>query len=326
MPDWLVFLIAAGAIVIAGSGLAFCADVIADRTGLGGLWFGAVFVAFVTSLPELVTDVSAVRRGAITLALGDLFGSSMANMAILASVALLFSARRLLQRAALEHVLTAALATSQTAVALVFIEMNPGWSVLGVGPGVIVIAVLFLFGTLAIRERQAAAGVAEEREIAPGLPFPTAIVGFAVAAAVILVAGPFLAKSADHLAEQTGLGESFFGSFALALVTSLPELAVSTAAIRIGAVNLAIANLMGSNAMNMMLLLPLDVASAGDLLSFADPGVQTAAAAAILLMAIGTSSIVLKAQRGRLPLDVAAMVILAAYAMGLWAVHSAGTS
>ena len=94
--DWVVFLASAGVVIAAGVGLAFCADVLAERTGLGALWFGAVVVAVVTSLPELVTDVSAVRRGAPTLALGDLFGSSMANMAILASVTLVFPARRLL--------------------------------------------------------------------------------------------------------------------------------------------------------------------------------------------------------------------------------------
>src|SRR3989304_915922 len=147
--------------MVAGSGLALCADVRAQRTGLGALWFGAVFVALVTSLPELVTDVAAVRRGAADLALGDLFGSSMGNMAILAAMTLLFHTRRLLQRAALEHVLTSTLAISVTAVALLFISTGSTWAVAGVGVGPLVIAVVYALGTFAIRERQGGGGRAE---------------------------------------------------------------------------------------------------------------------------------------------------------------------
>jgi len=320
--DWVVFLASASVVIAAGVGLALCADVLAERTGLGALWFGAVVVALVTSLPELVTDVSAVRRGAPALALGDLFGSSMANMAILASVTLVFPARRLLQRAALEHVLTAALAIAVTSLALVFISARQSWSIGGLAIGPAIVALAYVVGTYLVRERQAAAGVIEERELPLRLPLQVAVAGFLILAAAIFAAGPLLARSADRLADQTGLGETFFGSFALALVTSLPELSVSIAAIRIGAFNLAIATLMGSNATNMALLLPLELAyRPGSILTAAGPDLQIAATAAIFLMAIGTAAIVLKAERGRLPLDFAAVLMLVGYVGGLWAIY-----
>jgi cation:H+ antiporter len=320
--DWIFFMASAGVVIAAGIGLALCADVLAERTGLGALWFGAVVVALVTSLPELVTDISAVRRGAPALALGDLFGSSMANMAILASVTLVFPARRLLQRAALEHVLTAALAIALTSLALVFISAHENWPIGRFAIGPTVIAVTYVIGTYLVRERQVAAGVIEQREL-PFRPTPLlAVSGFFVLAAAILAAGPLLARSADRLAEQTGLGETFFGAFALALVTSLPELSVSIAAIRIGAFNLAIANLLGSNATNMALLLPLELAyEPGSILAAAGPDLQVAATTAILLMAIGTSALVLKAERGRIPLDFAAVLMLVGYLGGLWAIY-----
>ncbi len=56
---------------------------IAERTGLGRLWIGVVPLATATSLPEVATDIAAVRFGALDLAAGDLFGSSMADMLIL---------------------------------------------------------------------------------------------------------------------------------------------------------------------------------------------------------------------------------------------------
>jgi cation:H+ antiporter len=310
--DWLLFALSAAVIVVAGSALAICAEVIVRRTDLNALWFGAVAVAFVTSLPELVTDVSAVSRGAPDLALGDLFGSSMANMAILAALTIAFTTRRLLQRAALENVLTAMLAMALTALVLLLASAGSLPAIGHVGLGPLLVTAVFFVGSYAIKERQQSSLPDEEaRDVFPELSLKVAQIGFVVAAAAILAAGPQLAASADELADSTGVGETFFGSFSLALVTSLPELSVSVVALRIGAQNLAIANLLGSNAMNMALLLPLDVAYGdGSILEHVDAGLFTAAAGAILLMSIGTMAIVLRAERNRLPLDLSAVLML----------------
>ena len=321
----MIFVFAASFIVAGGATVAVCADVISHQTRIGVLWFGTVVVALVTSLPELVTDVSAVRNHAPALAMGDLFGSSMANMAILAAVTLIFRARRLLQRVALEHVLTASLAIVLSALAVLFISAQSAWTVGRFGIGPVVLAIVYVGGNLAIRERQASATVEQEEErVGTLLPLQTARIGFVLGAVAILVAGPFLANSADKVATQSGLGEGFFGTFALAIVTSLPELAVSVTAIRVGALNLAIANLIGSNATNMALLLPLEIAYApGSILATAGPEIQTAAAASVLLMAIGISAIVLRSERSRTGFDMAAVLMLASYVFGLWAVYQA---
>ncbi len=322
MSDVTLFILAAFAIIVAGSALAVFADVIVRNTGLGALWFGSVAVAFITSLPELVTDVSAVSNGNHDLALGDLFGSSMANMAILATITLVFTTRRLLQRAALENILSAMLAMALTSSAVVFISAHSTPAIAEVGLGTIVIAVIYMFGTFAIRDRQNAAELDAPVPLVGGLTLRQAQVGFVLAAAMIVLAGPQLASSAGALAESTGLGETFFGTLALALVTSLPELAVSISALRIRAPDLAIANLMGSNATNMALLLPLDIAYRdGPILQQSDPQILVAAGAAVLLMSIGTMAIVLKAERGRLPVDRAAVLMLVAYGIGLWATY-----
>jgi cation:H+ antiporter len=324
VQDSTLFLLAAFAIVVSGSMLAVFADVIVRNTGLGALWFGAVVIALITSLPELVTDVSAVRQGNPDLALGDVFGASMANMAILAIMTLVFRSRRLLQRAALENILSAMLAIALAAFAILFISFESSPSVQEVGLGPILIGLVFIFGTFAIRERQSAVEPEAHRPIAKGLTLRQAQIGFVLAAAMIFVAAPQLAQSADALAEQTGLGDTFFGTLGLGLVTTLPELAVSVSALRIGAQNLAIANLLGSNATNIALLLPLDVAyREGPLLQQSEPELLVAASTAVLLMAIGAMAIVLKAERGRLPVDMAAVLMLVAYGLGLWAIYEA---
>ena len=76
----LGFLASGAVIVAAGTVLAKSGDAIAEHTRLGRVWIGSVLLAGATSLPELTTDVAAVRLGVPDLAAGDLFGSSLANM------------------------------------------------------------------------------------------------------------------------------------------------------------------------------------------------------------------------------------------------------
>jgi len=81
-----------------------------------------------------------------------------------------------------------------------------------------------------------------------------ALIMFFIFAAIIVVAGLVMSKTADGIADKTGLGKSFVGSFLLAIVTSLPELSACYAAVRIGSVNMAIGGLFGSNVFNMTII------------------------------------------------------------------------
>jgi cation:H+ antiporter len=99
------------------------------------------------------------------------------------------------------------------------------------------------------------------------MSLPWAVGGFGLCALVILIAGPFLAEAAGVLAEKTGLGTTFVGTTLVALSTSLPELVATIAALRMGSVDLAVGNVFGSNAFNMILLAPLDVIHSGSLLA-----------------------------------------------------------
>ncbi len=80
----LQFVLSAAVIVAAGVALTRFGDAIADLTGLGRLIVGSILLAGATSLPELTVDISAVRFGLPDLAVGDLMGSSLFNLLILA--------------------------------------------------------------------------------------------------------------------------------------------------------------------------------------------------------------------------------------------------
>ena len=116
----------------------------------------------------------------------------------------------------------------------------------------------------------------------------------------------------------------FFGTVAVAMVTSLPELVVSASAVRMGALDLALGNLFGSNASNMTILLALDVAyTDGKILSVVDAALAVPALAAVGLMTIGIAAIVMKAERQRIPFDLSAAAILVGYVLGMVAVYDA---
>ena len=81
---WLQFILCVVIITIAGIKLSQYGDAIADKTGLGGTWIGVILLATVTSLPELVTGISAVTyANAPDIAVGDVLGSCVFNLLII---------------------------------------------------------------------------------------------------------------------------------------------------------------------------------------------------------------------------------------------------
>lgn len=322
----LVFLASGAAIVLAGAALARFADVIAERTQLGRVWIGSVLLAGATSLPELATDLVAVRLGAVDLAVGDLFGSSLANMLILANLDLFASRRGLLQRAALDHALAASLAIALNALAAALVVVRPEVSFLSVGPGSAVLFLFYIAGTRAVFRhsmrdvlRAEAAPVGPDTKQAPSLR--QALRGFALAALLVLAAAPVFAWSARGVAQISGLGDTFFGTTFVGLATSLPELTASLAAVRMGAFDLAVGNLFGSNAINMALMLPLDLAQPGSLFGVIDRGHALAGLFAVVLMSLGLAAIVYRAKRRYAMIEPDSLLMIAAYGCAIWLLY-----
>jgi cation:H+ antiporter len=325
---WLVFLVAALAVVLAATMLARNADVIADRTGLGHIWIGVFLLAAATSLPELVTGVAAVRIGAIDLAGGNIFGSNMANMALLGLLGLVYARRRVIQREAPGIALTASVAIIMTGIASLFIvarlQVDLRWLSIG-SLAVVTVAVSSAFLMRGHRETTVRPDATPMATVARMEQPSLAIAAgwFTAAALVVVAAGVFLVGSAEEIAEITGVSDTFFGVLALALATSLPELSTSAAAVRMGAMDLAVSNLYGSNMANMTILVFLDVVYVeGPLLESINVSNAVAGVVAMLLMTVGLMEMILRTERRRLPFDPAAAMILVGYVLGLLLVWS----
>ena len=283
------FILTAAVIVVAGTFLSRFADVIAELTGLGRLLIGSILLAGATSLPELSVDISAVRKMLPNVAVGDLMGSSLMNLMILGVIDLLPGSRgRALSRISSAHALPGALAIVLTALAAMAIVTRSNLSVYNISVAGLGLGLAYLFGMrMVYRDQRLSAPMSTadqevtERATRRGA-LAKAALGFAAAAAVIVVAAPFLADAAGELAELSGLGGTFVGTTLVALSTSLPELVASLAALRMGAPDLALGNILGSNVFNMALLLPLDLAYPGQL--FADVAVTHALTALTVIV------------------------------------------
>lgn len=139
----VVFVASAAALMGAGAMLATAGDELAEKTGLGGLFVGALIVGLATSLPEIATDVTAVVAGAPDLAVADLFGSSMANMAILAIIDL-HHRGGVWPAVELGHARVAAVAIMLTSLAVLGTLVPPRITLGWVGPETVLIAVLYV--------------------------------------------------------------------------------------------------------------------------------------------------------------------------------------
>lgn len=284
------FAACAAVIVVAGTALTKCADSIAELTGLGRLLVGSVLLAGATSLPELTVDVSAVRLGAPDLAIGDLLGSSLANLLILALLDLSrHSKGQMLSRNAASHALSGSMSVALTALVGLSLLTGPIFgsvTVFGISPGLLFVLAAYIGGVRIVYFDQRAAAdsasvVHEDSEKSSG-SLLKAIAGFLAAAAAILIVGPYMAQAAEKFAHVTGLGRTFVGTTLVALCTSLPELVSSLAAIRMKAFDLAIGNVFGSNSFNMLLLVPLDIVHSGSLMASVAPGHGITCLASIL--------------------------------------------
>ena len=268
---WLIagFVLTGAVILLAGTQLARQADRIADRTGMGEALTGAVFLGATTSLPGSILSVVAASFGHTGLAISNAIGGIAAQTAFLGVADIAY------RRANLEHAAASLTNLTQAALLLVLLAIpliaasTPPIALLGISPATV--ALLATYG-LGIRLSVAARCEPMWRpqdtvETARDVPDANAgwhgwrsWVMFACVATCTALAGFLLAEFAVELSRKTGLSESKIGAIFTAVTTSLPELVTSIAAVRQGALTLAVGGIIGGNAFDVLFLAFADIA------------------------------------------------------------------
>lgn len=254
------FILCAAVIIYSGARLSYYGDKIADLTGMGNAWVGLILMASVTSLPELITGISSVTIvKAPDLAAGDIFGSCVFNLLIL-SVLDARIKKPLFSLVKSSHIVAAIFGIILLMVAGMAIYLSDEIpSFLWMSSFTFILFAIYLVAVWGIFKYEHAALVESPPSTIPHTPsrsaeLKKAIGGYAINALIVIGAAVFLPYFGENIAGYTGLGNSFFGTLFIAAATSLPELVVSLAALRMGALDMAVGNLLGSNVFNMFIL------------------------------------------------------------------------
>jgi cation:H+ antiporter len=264
----LVLLVAGGELLVRG------ASGLATRIGMSSLVVGLTVVAFATSAPELAVTLGAVMGGEPGLAVGNVVGSSIANvLMILGSSAIILPLLVKVQLVRIDIPFMAALS-----VLFLLLAIDGGFSRVD---GLILLVLLVLYIAVAIILSRRDGHVDDLR--GPGASIATASAGrvgqtarktgdtmteavedveargsigrdvvlVLIGVALLVVGANILVKGATGIATAFGVSDLIVGLTVVAIGTSLPELATSIVAVRRGQRDLAVGNVVGSNIFNI---------------------------------------------------------------------------
>jgi len=288
----LQLLVCALVIGLAGQRLCVSGERLAALLGLSGGWIGLALLATVTSLPELAAGISAVTWvGAPNLAVGNALGACVFNLLFLAVIELL-QPEPLYRRAAASHLLAAAFGVLMLGLLLLGLALGSRLPALfDIGWTSPLLLALYLLALRGLFQQERATPVVDRGEGRLG----SELLRFGLAALAVLAAGFWLPGVADGLAAQLGWNRSFAGTLAMALLTTLPELAVTLAALRLGQLDMAVGNLLGSSLFNLVVIAVDDLAyRGGALLAAVSPLHAVSAAVALMMTALVMIGLILR--------------------------------
>jgi len=299
---WLSLAACLAVIGVAGVRLSRYGDIIAEKSGMSRGWVGLILLATVTSLPELVTGISAVTVANVPdIAVGDILGSCVFNLLIIVLLDFLYRKESIYTRARQGNVLSAGYG-----IALIgFVGFNlllydagtiPSIGHVGIYTPVILLLYLLAMRSLYRYEQAQVSEYVEDRvELYPDTSLKQAVKGYVIAAVAVVAAGIWLPFIARNLAAVMAWEQSFVGTLFVAAITSAPEVVVTVAALRMGAVDLAIGNLFGSNLFNIAILAIDDLAYLpGPLLADVSLTHATSAFSAMMMSGLAVVGLVLR--------------------------------
>ena len=323
MSHFIQFALLTALVFYSGSRLSRYGDVIAEKTGMGRLWVGVVLMASVTSLPELMTGVSSVIVFALPdIATADVLGSCMFNILIIALLDVHSGSTPISTRVQREQILAAGfgillLGIASASIAAGCLMPEIGW----IGWSTIALILAYLIGVRSVflsekKRNSLDQGDPGEATQYDSIPLRTAYRHYVANALLVTAAASYLPRVAEEIATATGLGQTFVGSLLVAFTTSLPELTVSVAALRMNAPDLVFGNLFGSNLFNMAILAVDDLLYfEGPLLADVSSAHLVTANAAIAMTAIAVISLTHRVSKQFLVLASDSWAILTVYVL-----------
>ncbi|ETX11787.1 sodium:calcium antiporter [Marinomonas ushuaiensis DSM 15871] len=224
---------------------------VAEKLNVNPMVIGITLVALGTSAPEMVVSAIAAFDNAPEIAIGNVLGSNIANIALVLGVTLLFSAIPIAKGLSTKEVPLVLAVTLLTG----FLLYDQHLTILD---GVILIITFIIVLTILLRgskdlEDTLEEALSEDENISIVKSLITAFIGLIV----LIGSSKLLVWGAIGIATGLGVSELIIGLTIVAIGTSLPELAASVSSVRKGHHDIAIGNILGSNIFNLATVLPL---------------------------------------------------------------------
>jgi cation:H+ antiporter len=329
-----LFAGAAVAVWFAGVRITRYANVISDRTGMGQALIGLLLLGGVTSLPELAVAVTSSVSGDDSLAVNSILGGIAMQVAILAV------ADALIGRRALTSIIPDSVVILQGGLKILLLSIVAAAIVVGDVPILFVGLWMWLLAIAMGSSMWVLSRVQGDKPWVPGdseiskekeerqakkeagkdkdKSLNWAVTRAAIAGVVIVVAGYVLSRSADVIAEATGLGQSFVGAVFVAIATSLPEVSTVFSAMRAGLYTMAMSDIFGTNLFDTSFLFVIDITGGGDaVINSAGRFEAFAALIAISVTAIFLVGLAERRNRTVFRMGYDSLAVMATYLTGL---------
>ncbi len=292
----VLFLISIPVIGVCGVMVTSRAERLSQLTGLGQALVGAVFLGAMTSLPGLITSLTAAAQGHPELAVSNAVGGIAVQTAFLALADMFYRSANLEHAAASEaNLVQAALLVVLLGIPLLA-GFTPRYTVWSVHPVSVLLIAAYVFGLRLVsgahrapmwQPKRTRETETEETAAAPAARADLLRLwaSFLALAAIVAVAGWVIGSAGIAISKQTGMSEGVVGTLFTATTTSLPEAVIAIAAVRRGALTLAVGDIIGGNTFDVLFLAFSDLTYRGGSIYHAVTQTQAFWLALSLLMA-----------------------------------------
>lgn len=257
-------------IALLGTRMAGLADTLADRTGFGEALIGSVLLGAGTSIAGIVTSASTAASGAPDLAVSNALGGIAAQTMFLALADVAY------RKVNLEHAAASPVNLGQATVLIILLILPvmawaaPPFAVWGINPLTPILVLVYLVGLhnahrikqrpMWLPRRTRATRDEAEDETDDRRPLPLLLALFLALVAAVGLCGWLVGETGLELSRRLGISQGVVGALGTAIVTSLPELVTTIAAVRRGALQLAVGGIIGGNMFDALFVAASDVA------------------------------------------------------------------
>lgn len=259
---YLIYLALAIAVVLLSIKASVYVDLLDKNTKLSGAFIGGVLLSAVTSLPELLTSLSStVWLKNPGLSLGNILGSNLFNMTIIAMLIILWTSNFKKSNISKSHSYTAWVTLAiYVAVALNMLNIV-NFEVVTISITSIIILVLYTLGvkTMSNDDSGTADEFKDETAVTTSLSLKQIIIRFILVSIGLVISSILITYVTDIIAARLNLGASLAGALLLGIATSLPELTSCVSLVKIGNFNVSVGNIVGSNLFNFLIIFISDV-------------------------------------------------------------------